>query len=787
MKVAVIGSGYVGLVSGACFAGIGHDVVCVDNDPRKIALLESGGVPIYEPGLDDLIADNVAAGRLRFTTDLAAAVSDADVVFIAVGTPTNESDGSADLRYVYAVTREIAPALSGFTVLVTKSTVPVGAGDEVEQIIRAVNPDADVSIVSNPEFLREGVAIPDFQKPDRIVVGSNDERGGALMRQLYAPIIDAGYPFFLMDRRGAELTKYAANALLATKIAFINEIADLCEKVGTNVRDVSKGVGLDKRIGAMFLEAGPGYGGSCFPKDTLALLRIGEAFGASQSIVSAVVESNDRRKVDMGRKVVDALGSPEGKVVAILGLAFKANTDDVRESPAISIIQTLRENGITVRLSDPQGLKSAPELFPDVSLHEDHYEAIAGADGVVVVTEWQQFRDLDLARVKSLMRGTLFADLRNLIAEADLDAAGLDHIGVGRPAKLTEAKDRTATQPLGAAASHLHVVPSDMKTILITGGAGFLGSHLAARLIEEGHNVYCLDNLHTGRRANLASLVESNRITLVEHDVIQPLPTMPCFDEIYNLACPASPIHYQADPVATLRVCSDGVLNVLRRAAEDGANIFHTSTSEVYGDPEIHPQHERYHGNVNPVGPRSCYDEGKRFAETLLTDFCQQNDLRLRMVRIFNTYGPRMLPDDGRVVSNFIVQALQGDPITIYGDGSQTRSFCYADDMIDGFLGLMRAGEGAEGPMNIGNPNEITVGELAHIVVQMTGSKSEIIHMPLPIDDPRRRRPDISRAQSVLGWSPKVELSRGLEATIAYFRGEIARGAPLKTIAFATA
>lgn len=314
------------------------------------------------------------------------------------------------------------------------------------------------------------------------------------------------------------------------------------------------------------------------------------------------------------------------------------------------------------------------------------------------------------------------------------------------------------------------------RTILIAGGAGFLGSHLAGRLIEMGNTVYCLDNLHTGRRENLAPFMPTGRLTFIKHDMIEPLPDLPRFDQIYNLACPASPVHYQADPVATLRVCSEGVLRVLDRAARDGASIFHSSTSEIYGDPEIHPQDESYHGNVNPVGPRSCYDEGKRFAETLMMDYCHQRGVRLRMVRIFNTYGPRMLPNDGRVVSNFIVQALRGDDITIYGDGRQTRSFCYVDDLIDGFLMLMAADDEAAGPMNLGNPAEITVRELAEIVVEMTGSRSRIVHEPLPVDDPRRRRPDIRRANTLLGWSPRVDLATGLEATIEYFRGKVEEG-----------
>lgn len=321
-------------------------------------------------------------------------------------------------------------------------------------------------------------------------------------------------------------------------------------------------------------------------------------------------------------------------------------------------------------------------------------------------------------------------------------------------------------------------------TALVTGGAGFLGSHLVERLLGQGKQVICVDNFHTGRQDNIAHLLDQ-KLTVIDHDIVNPLPILPRVDEIYNLACPASPVHYQEDPVATLQVCSTGVLNVLNFAKRYTARVFHTSTSEIYGDPEVHPQHESYHGNVNPVGPRSCYDEGKRFAETLLTDFCQQNGLTLRMVRIFNTYGPRMQPDDGRVVSNFIIQALRGEPITIYGDGRQTRSFCYVDDMIDGFIALMDADERAAGPMNIGNPSERTVAELAEMVVEMVGGNANIVHKPLPIDDPQRRRPDISRANSVLGWQPKVDIVTGLKRTIEYFREEVAAEEKSKQFAMA--
>ncbi|MDT0576106.1 GDP-mannose 4,6-dehydratase [Croceicoccus sp. F390] len=415
--------------------------------------------------------------------------------------------------------------------------------------------------------------------------------------------------------------------------------------------------------------------------------------------------------------------------------------------------------------------------LPGGDTHEDHplrvatrkiAAALAGFTVISTIAEVSDETRDQVAEMLADMRPDadflvvpLSGTLRNIVSKAaarGTAAGGRDGV-------------QTATRKISA--PHLQIVDPQAKTILITGGAGFLGSHLAERLIGEGHQVYCLDNLHTGRWDNLDALVASNRIKRVEHDIVQPLPRMERFDEIYNLACPASPVHYQADPVATLRICSAGVYNVLQRAAQDGAAVFHTSTSEVYGDPEVHPQHEGYHGNVNPVGARSCYDEGKRFAETLMTDFCQTNGLRLRMVRIFNTYGPRMLPDDGRVVSNFITQALQGEPITIYGSGSQTRSFCYVDDMVEGFIRLMAAAEDAEGPMNIGNPAEITVAELASIIIAMTGSQSRVVERPLPSDDPKRRKPDIARAQAILGWVPAVELVQGLQATIAYFKDEL--------------
>ena len=433
MRVTMIGSGYVGLVSGACFADFGHEVVCVDKDERKIAALLAGKMPIYEPGLEQLVAKNVAAGRLRFTTELAEGVRDADAVFIAVGTPSRRGDGHADLSYVYAAAEEIAAALSGYTVIVTKSTVPVGTGDEVERIIRESNPEADFAVVSNPEFLREGAAITDFKRPDRIVIGSEDERATEVMRGIYRPLYLNASPLIIMSRRGAELTKYAANAFLATKITFINEIADLCERVGADVQDVARGVGLDGRIGSKFLHAGPGYGGSCFPKDTLALLKTSQDFDAPQRIVEAVVAVNDNRKRAMGRKVIQAMdGDVRGKTVAVLGLTFKPNTDDMRDSPAIAVIRALQDAGANIRAYDPEGMEQATLVLEDVTYCDSPYEAIDAADALVIVTEWDAFRALDLKRVRGMLRQPVLVDLRNIYPRAEAEAAGLQYFGVGR-------------------------------------------------------------------------------------------------------------------------------------------------------------------------------------------------------------------------------------------------------------------------------------------------------------------------------------------------------------------
>jgi len=447
MKLAMIGAGYVGLVSGACFADFGHEVVCVDTDADRVARLRRGELTIYEPGLDVLVAGNVAVGRLSFDTDIASAVKGADAVFIAVGTPSRRGDGHADLSYVHAAARDIATALDGFTLIVTKSTVPVGTGDEVERIIRDARPDADFEVASNPEFLREGSAIEDFKRPDRVIIGAETERACERLRLIYRPLSLNETPILFTDRRTAELIKYASNALLATKIAFINEMADICERTGGNVQHVARGVGLDRRIGPKFLHAGPGYGGSCFPKDTQALARTAASVEVPSRIVEAVIASNAQRKSRMASRVIEACGgSVSGRRIGILGVTFKPNTDDMRDAPSCEIVAELRDKGADVYAYDPVGMDAAAELgaFSGVTWCDDAYATMEGADAVVIITEWDQFRALDLNRMREEMQVPVLVDLRNVYTPEETRKAGLKYVSVGRaaasPPATTEAQ-----------------------------------------------------------------------------------------------------------------------------------------------------------------------------------------------------------------------------------------------------------------------------------------------------------------------------------------------------------
>jgi UDPglucose 6-dehydrogenase len=433
MRVAMIGSGYVGLVSGTCFADFGHVVTCIDKDEAKVVALRDGQIPIFEPGLDALVTSNVRDGRLSFTTDLKEAVADADIVFIAVGTPSRRGDNHADLAYVYQAARDIAKAMQDHTVVCTKSTVPVGTGDEIERIIRELRPEVEFSVASNPEFLREGAAIEDFKRPDRIVIGVTDQHARDVMAELYAPLFINQAPLMFTERRAAELIKYASNAFLATKITFINEIADLCEEVGVNVQDVARGIGLDNRIGTKFLHAGPGYGGSCFPKDTNALAKTAQDFGVPLRLVETVIAVNDQRKRGVARKVMAACGgSVRGKTIAVLGLTFKPNTDDMRDAPSIAIIRYLQDNGAHIKAYDPKGVEQAKGELSGVAYMPNAYACIEDADALCLVTEWEQFRALDLDRVKSLLKTPIVVDLRNIYKPEEMRRRGFSYYSIGR-------------------------------------------------------------------------------------------------------------------------------------------------------------------------------------------------------------------------------------------------------------------------------------------------------------------------------------------------------------------
>lgn len=441
MRIAVIGAGYVGLVSGACFADFGHTVTCIDSDADKVSKLRSGEIPIFEPGLDELVSRNVASGSLEFTTELETAIPEADVVFLAVGTPSRRGDGQADLSYVHAAAKAVAEHITGYTVIVTKSTVPVGTGDVIERIIREANSQADFSVASNPEFLREGAAIEDFKRPDRIVVGTEEERARTVMREVYRPLSLNEPPIQFTTRRTSELIKYASNAFLAMKITFINEMADLCEAVGADVQEIARGIGTDKRIGPKFLNAGPGYGGSCFPKDTLALIKTAQDFGSPVRLIETTVSVNDHRKRSMARKIIVACGGNlNGKRICILGLTFKPNTDDMRDAPSLTVIPILQDAGARISAFDPEGMDAAQPHFTDIKYHKSPYEAAEGADALVILTEWDSFRALDLRRIGASMTRKILVDLRNIYRPKDIKQLGFAYTSVGRPSDLEPAE-----------------------------------------------------------------------------------------------------------------------------------------------------------------------------------------------------------------------------------------------------------------------------------------------------------------------------------------------------------
>ncbi len=809
--IVVVGSGYVGLVAALCFAELGHRVICVDKDEKKMAALRSGQATIHEQSLPELLRRH-GNHRVSFTSELGPAARQAELIFIAVGTPQARG-GKANLSYVEAAVKEIAANISDYTVIVEKSTVPVHTNEWMAGVIeRCGVPREKFDVVSNPEFLREGSAAADFLHPDRIVIGCNNDRSAALVEAVYRPLTSGEYydqrdavpgqcnasrpPAMLRTTpQSAEMIKHASNAFLAMKVSFINAIANLCESVGANISEVAPGIGMDQRIGTQFLHPGIGYGGSCFPKDLAAFRSVAAEFGVDFSLLGAIERINELQPLRFLEKIRVALGGIEGKHLAVLGLSYKGGTDDVRESPALRLVHLLLAEGATVAAYDPAAMTRAQTVLPadgrKVRYAANEEDAAAGADALMILTDWPQFASLDLEALAKKLLHPRMIDGRNLYQPEQVSRCGLSYFSIGRAAALVNgdahagdahageahAGEAHAGQEPGIAVTAARASlqrpviavrrPRQNMRVLLTGAAGFLGSHLADRLLAEGHNVLGVDNLCTGDLRNLAHLVREPRFELIEHDTCEFFDPGP-IDFVFNFASPASPPQYIRLGIETLRVGSEGTINMLELASKYHAKFLHASTSECYGTPEIHPQPENYWGHVNPVGPRSVYDEAKRFGEASVMAYREHHNVDTRLVRIFNTYGPRMQPDDGRVISNFVMQALRGEDVTVYGDGSHTRSFCYVTDLIEGILRLSRIGEAL--PVNLGNPAEESVLTCARRIIALTGSGSRVRFEPLPQDDPPRRQPDITKARHLLGWEPKVSLDEGLSETIAYFR-----------------
>lgn len=795
--IVVVGSGYVGLVAALCFAELGREVICVDKDAEKLKALRAGRVTIHEQSLPQLLERHGNRG-VRFTDELGPASRQADLVFIAVGTPQGRA-GMPDLSNVEAATRTIAAHIDHYTVIVEKSTVPVHTNARIAKIVeRCGVPRELFDVVSNPEFLREGSAVTDFLHPDRIVVGCATDRSFNLLDSVYRPLTSGSYyaqptavpgqcspdrpPVLLRTSpESAELIKHASNAFLAMKVSFINAIANLCESVGANISEVAPGVGMDQRIGMEFLHPGIGYGGSCFPKDLAAFQSVAAQFGVEFSLLSAIERINELQPLRFLEKVRRALGSLDGKTLGVLGLAYKGGTDDVRQSPAMRLVKLILAEGGNVAAYDPAAILRAKALLPEsgrLRYATDELDAAHQSDALLILTDWPQFSELNLKRVAQHLRQPVLIDGRNLFQPEIAAQHGILYVSVGRPGSDETAKppeySHTASESEFSPNSHPVIRfpryrrhQNRTMRVLLTGAAGFLGSHFADLLLGEGHSVVGVDNLSTGHFQNLGHLTNEPRFDLIERDTCDLFDPGPV-DFIFNFASPASPPQYMRLGIETLRVGSEGTIKMLELASKYNAKFLHASTSECYGTPKIHPQPETYWGHVNPVGPRSVYDEAKRFAEASVMAYRAHRNMDTRLVRIFNTYGPRMQPDDGRVISNFIMQALKGEDVTVYGDGSHTRSFCYVTDLLDGILRLSRIEEPL--PVNLGNPTEETVLQCARRVIALTGSASKIRFDPLPQDDPPRRRPDIAKARRLLGWEPKVSFDDGLSATIVYFR-----------------
>ncbi len=776
VKIAVVGSGYVGLVVAACFAEMGHTVVSVDSDAVKVAELKRGNVPIHEPSLPELLQRHCHSG-LSFTTSLSEAVAQSDAIFIAVGTPALEN-GEADISSVRKVAEEIACSLNGYKVIVAKSTVPVSTSDSISKVLLDNGvPPGLFDVVANPEFLREGTGVTDFLHPDRIIVGCASPDAFRLLERIYRPLTSGHYynsalsiqggrsvscpaPLLRTSAKSAELIKHASNAFLATKISFINSVANICEAVGADISEVAQGMGMDQRIGPSFLEAGVGYGGSCFPKDIKSLRAISSRAGVDFGLLKEVERVNETQQAIFLDKIRFTLGGLQGKKLGVLGLSFKAGTDDVRESPAIYAVRSLIAAGCVIAAYDPAAMRNAQRVLPKGALRfaENAYQVMDGADALVVLTDWAEFSHLDIVQFKKRLLRPIILDGRNIFDPRVMKEMGLTYVSIGRAADES------------FAARHVPSSGKRSKRALVTGAAGFLGSHMVDALLARGYSVLGVDNLVTGCVKNLQHLNGDAHFEFLRHDISEPFDSG-FVDMVFNMASPASPVDYTTHGIETLLVGSSGTRNALDIAKRYQAKFLQCSTSECYGDPLIHPQPESYWGHVNPIGPRSVYDESKRFSEALTMAYHGYYGVDTRLARIFNTYGPRLQLHDGRVISNFLRQALCGEDLTIYGDGCQTRSFCYVSDQIDGLLRLMHSDE--HHVVNIGNPEEFTILECANEVLAATGSESRIVFRPLPQDDPKQRCPDITRAKMLLGWAPKIELSQGLRLSIPWFTDNI--------------
>ena len=809
VKIVVVGSGYVGLVAAVCFAEMGHSVICVDKDHQKTDAHRQGNPTIHERFLPELLSRYLDRS-LFFADDLAESMHGAEAVFIAVGTPQS-GEGQADLSYVESVAREIALSMREYTVIVEKSTVPVYTNEWIQRLLeRQGIPGLQFDVVSNPEFLREGTAIADFLHPDRILVGTESTRAAAVLERIYAPLTNGSYyrganairgrcnadeppPLLLTSAKSAELIKHASNAFLAMKVAFINQVANVCEAAHADVTEVAHGIGLDHRIGPHFFHPGIGYGGSCFSKDIAAFRSVAAGLGVEFDLLLAVEQANQEQRVRFFDIVGEALGIPHSSVdsasvtgwkdkrLGVLGLAFKGGTDDVRDSPAMALVQMFLDAGAAVTAFDPAAMKRARHVLPDtdyLSYAADEYAAAAGADALVILTDWPQFAALDWSRIRQALAQPvvgqpLVIDGRNLCSPAELARHGLSYRCIGssaRSASAPQPSPRATPSPSLAKPSTARSFFSSVKParrVLLAGAAGFLGSHLVDRLLAEQYHVLGVDNLSTGDLRNLAHLHNESHFQFIQQDICAHFDPGPV-DLILNFACPASPVQYARLGPETLRAGSEGTRRLLELARRYQSKFLHASTSECYGSPQVHPQPESYWGNVNPIGPRSVYDESKRFAEALVMAYHRYYGVNTGLARIFNTYGPRMQPHDGRVISNFIMQALAGDDLTIYGDGLQTRSFCYVSDLIEGLVRMIRTDD--IWPVNLGNPGEYTILDCARQVIATCESRSQLVFEPLPLDDPTQRRPDITRATALLNWVPTVSLEDGLQQTIPSFR-----------------